>query len=135
MGKLQPMAKEKDFQTQFNKWAKHNLNYSCAVELKLTKTPSLPFSALAPHQAINLFLAHDGTLVHKIADVGIAPKPFDTFILHHVPAFVAVMFYRRGQKEFFMIPIQAWKEEEQLSQRQSLTEDRARALGQACYLA
>jgi hypothetical protein len=68
-------------------------------------------------------------LVYKISDSGIGQKPFDTFKLEGVPAFVVVMFYKRGQKDFFMIDIDAFMTEMHTSERKSLTEERAGKIG------
>jgi len=74
--------------------------------------------------------AKTGTLVWKIPDVGIALKPFDCFVLCRVRAYVAVMFYKRNQKTFYLIDVDIF-----LSETKGLTEERAREIGQECFLA
>ena len=120
---------EADFQTKFSKWAKYNIKYSGAFELKLTKTSSIPFSSVADHQILNLKIAKHSNLVYKIMDVGLAQKPFDCFTLSNVQAYVVLMFYKRGQKEFFMIDIDDFIKEKETSDRKSLLESRAREIG------
>lgn len=125
---------EAKFQTAFSRWATNNLMETTVCELKLTKGKSLPFSALAPHQKNALTRAVLGCVRHKISDSGFDQKPFDHFTICNSPAYVVVMFYKRGQKEFYMIPISKWETEETLSKRKSLTEDRAREIGITAYI-
>lgn len=128
--------KEKDFQTDFNKWLKHVYRQSGAFELKVSPTDSLPFEAVKEHQENALFLSEHGSIVYKIPDDSMQQKPFDCFQLVGVPGHVVVMFNskERGQKEFFMIPVQDWLQEKQNSVRRSLTVDRAREIGTVCHL-
>lgn len=123
---------EKDFQTQFNKWSKHFFRVTGAYELKISKTDSLPFSALAEHQINALQAAKHSCIIHKMPDLG-AQNPFDSFQLCGVPAYVVVMF-RAKQDEFFIIDIDAFVHEKAVSPRKSLTEARAREVGQSCKL-
>ncbi len=127
--------RESDFQTKFNLWVKYNIKTSSAFELKLTKEKSLAFSAVMPHQLLNLSLAKNGSLAYKIEDGNYAPKPFDSFILVNVPAYVVVMFYHRGQKTFYMIDVDVFIKEKETSDRKSLTVERAGQIGKVCCLA
>lgn len=127
------MFKEKDFQTSFTKWLKYKYQGSGCFELKLCKEKSLPFSAVEPHQIQALLNAKHQHIEFKIPDVGYQ-NPFDCFRLEHVPAFVVIMFYRRGQKEFFMIDIDDFVSEIQISERKSLTENRVREIGLSASL-
>jgi penicillin-binding protein-related factor A (putative recombinase) len=126
--------REKDFQTKFNHWLTNRFVGSGAFELKLTHEKSLPFSAVQEHQIHALNMAKYKSLVYKISDSGIGTKPFDCFKLQGVPAFVVVMYYKRGQKDFFMIDIDAFMTEMHTSERKSLTEDRAKKIGQVYTL-
>lgn len=126
--------RERDFQTEFTKWLKYRHYKTGAYELKLTKNTSLPFNALARHQRDALYHAKHGHVVFKIPDDSVGQKPFDAFMLVNVPAYVAVMFYERGQKEFYLIDIDMWVQEEDLSTRKSLTPERAAEIGQVCTL-
>lgn len=124
---------EKDFQTTFNHWIAGRSHESAAFELKLTKEKSLPFSRLEEHQKRALYLAKHQEIIFKIPDAGYQ-NPFDSFLLKGVKAYVVVMFYERGQKEFFMIDIDDWINEEKTSKRKSLTPERAREIGRVCHL-
>lgn len=123
--------KEKDFQIKFNKWCKYNCNTTARFELKLTKGSSLPFSAVKPHQEANLA---SQKLIYKIPDDSIGQKPFDSFVIVDAPSFIVVMFYKRGCKRFYMIPIEEWLELKKTSQRKSLTEEMAKNHGMICEL-
>lgn len=119
---------ERDFQTEFNRWLKIIFRRTAAFELKISRTGSLPFSSLAQHQSQALFHAKHGILPFKIPDVGFQ-NPFDMFILAEVPAFVVVAFHVKSP-HFYMIDIDIWLKEEQISDRKSLTEERAGEIGQ-----
>jgi len=125
---------EKDFQTRFTRWAKHNTKTSTAFELKLEKGTSMPFSAVMDHQITALRVAKHGVMSYKIPDVGYDQKPFDCFVLVNIPSYVVIMFYKQNQKEFFMIDVDDFIKEKETSKRKSLTEDRAREIGQTYVL-
>lgn len=127
---------EKDFQNAFNRWLKHIFYKTGAFELKATPGTSLPFSAVQDHQETALYAAKHGNLTFKIPDLG-NQNPFDCFMLVMVPAYVVVMFRskERGQRDFYLIDIDAWLEEKQRSGRKSLTEGRASEIGTRCTLA
>ena len=120
---------EREFQTKFIRWVKYIYKKTAVFELKLTKSNSLPFSILAPHQKEALLLSKHSILTHKIPDLGLR-NPFDVFCVTNVLAFVVVMFYERGQKEFYLIDIDCWVKEEGLSKRKSLTKERAEQIGE-----
>lgn len=126
--------KESDITTPILKCLRHRFGATCAIEIKICKTGSLPFSRLEEHQKNALLNTKHGCVVHKIADCGYQ-NPFDAVILCEEPAFVVVMFYRRGQKEFFAVDIDEWCLEEKNSTRKSLTESRAREIGVSFELA
>lgn len=125
---------EAKFQTAFNKWAKHNIDFSGAFELKLVKGNSMPFSAVMEHQVQNLLIVKHSILTYKIPDAGIAQKPFDCFTLKG-NAFIVINYYIRGQKEFVIIDIDDFVKEKETSERKSLTEERAKQIGNVYYLA
>lgn len=107
---------------------------SFAFELKITKTNSLPFNAVAEHQEVWLHNAKHDQACFKIPDVGMMQKPFDMFCLGNSPAFVVIMYYKPCQKEFIMIDIDDWLKEKEASQRKSLTEVRAKEIGKVYSL-
>ena len=125
---------EKDFQSKFTRWASYNHRSSAAFELKLTHTSSLQFDAVASHQLQSLLSVKRGSFVYKISDDSRGLKPFDCFSLSG-EAYVVVMFYKRGQKEFFMIDVDQLVAESERSQRRSLTASRAAEIGTRCELA
>lgn len=120
--------KERDFQTKFTNWLKYNYFGNGAFELKITHTNVLPFSALREHQRDALLAVKNNHLVYKIPDDSRGYKPFDVFALCG-EAFVVVMFYKPGTKICYAIPIERWVEEEQTSERSSVSEERAGEIG------
>lgn len=68
----------------------------------------MAFAALAPHQEAALLAARSGLLAWKLSDMSWDQKPCDMMVLYKVPAYVAVMFYERGQNDFWLIPIDEW---------------------------
>jgi len=125
---------EATFTTKFLKWlVNEKIDGTAVFELKLAKGKSLSFSTVKDHQLRNLQLAQE-RLVYKIPDTGYDQKPFDCFQLHKAEAFIVIMFYKRGQKEFIIIPIRAFIREMRNSTRKSLTEERAKILGIICKL-
>lgn len=128
------MNSEVDFQTKFSKWLKNVYKQTGVFELKFCKEKSLLFSAVADHQIEALLHTQNSNLTYKIPDVGMGQKPFDCFCLAGVPSWIVVMFYKKGQKEFFMISIDDWVRLIKNSERRSLTEDIARVIGFSCLL-
>lgn len=126
--------KEKDFQNKFGRWLKANWHASAVFELKLVRGKSLPFSSVKEHQVWALMKAQNAKIYYKIPDCGNSQKPFDCFLLTKIPAYVVIMFYRRGQKEFIIIDINLFAQEQQRSKRKSLTEERAKEIGNVHYL-
>ena len=119
---------ERNFQTDFNKWCKYNIESTTVFELKITKGNSLPFVAVQEHQENALRIAKHSKVVYKIPDDSIGQKPFDSFVMAGTNAFIVIMFHAK-QKEFFMIDIDAWIKEKEFSLRKSITSDRAREIG------
>lgn len=96
---------------------------SCAIEVKVSKTKSLPFNAVKPHQLQALKNAR-GTFVWKIADDSIGIKPFDMFMLQNAGAYVAVSWLvPRAPAIVYLIPVDVWCRLAESSKRKSLTED------------
>lgn len=127
--------KEKDFQTKFGRWVKNRWQGSAVFELKLCKDKAWPFSEIKEHQLAALSVAKHSILYFKLPDVGLMQKPFDTVVVSGVPAYLALMFYKRGQDEFFLIDIDTLLSEIKSSERRSLTEDRAQLIGQSVHFA
>lgn len=127
------MPSEADFQTKFGRWLQYEWKQNGAYELKLTNKKSIPFSAVKDHQVAALKKVYYGGVYYKIPDTGYDKKPFDCFYLE-ASAYVVIMFYERGKKEFIMIHIMEWLKEIEKSKRKSLTENRAREIGMVKYL-
>jgi len=127
-------VKEANFQTEFK--AKNEI-HGC-FELKLCKGTSLPFSSVKEHQRQALLdISSDTGLYHKIADAPFfkdekarmrftKPKPFDSFLLKDIPAYVVVMFYvKRHKKKVIYIDIERFVRMEEETTRKSFTEQMA----------
>ena len=121
---------ERNFQTEFNKWLKAIHYKTGAFELKVSDGSSLPFDHVQDHQETALYAAKHGNFVYKIPDLG-NQNPFDCLMLVHVPSWVVVMYHHKdfGQREFYMIDIDMWMEEKRITDRKSLTEERAGQIG------
>lgn len=121
---------ESDFQTLFTKYVRQNWSDgSAAFELKITKTGSLPFTRLEDHQVEALKKSKHKTLFHKISDMSLNAKPFDCFVLQDSLAYVVILFYEEGkEKVAYLIDIDEFVKESELSMRRSLTEERARQI-------
>lgn len=119
--------KEKDFQSDFNKWIKYVYKKTACFELKITKEKSIAFNSVQPHQIDALLNAKNGTLVYKIPDAGYQ-NPFDCFSLHKVPAFVVLKF----PKDFYVIDVDDFIFERDRADRKSITEERAKEISTFC---
>lgn len=127
-------------QTLFRKHIeKHPPINSEVFELKICKGTSLPFDALKEHQISALQDAQINGLFHKLTDPPIfyggqmrfnVPRPFDCMYLKNVQAFVILWFYKpRTPKIFIKIPILAWLDLRDKSDRKSITEQMAKDIG------
>lgn len=135
---------ERGMQTYFGQhMKKFPPQTSEAYELKICKDPSLPFNVVKPHQIEGLLKAENEALYHRVTDQPWTPqmqyaftlkKPFDCLVLVKVKSYVVVWFYKpRKPKIFIKIPIKAWVAEEGLSNRKSITEQRALEIGEAFH--
>lgn len=128
--------KEKDLQTKVNLYLRNRWERGPAVfELKICHEKSMPWGAVKDHQINALKIAKHGRLAYKIPDVGIEQKPFDCILLMGVPAYVLVMFYKKGQKNIYIIDVDVYEKESVESDRRSLTEERAAEIGELITLA
>lgn len=136
---------ERNMQTFFGKYVQKNPPTQTEVyELKICKGTSLSFDAVQTHQKVALLQAEQNYLFHRITDqpwikdrpyTFTAKKPFDCLVLTRVQSFVILWFYKaRQQKIFYKIPIKSWIAEQNQSTRKSITEQRARELGQALLI-
>lgn len=128
------MTNEATRTTLFLKYAKHFLNYTFAFEAKICKEKSLPFDSVVDHQIASLYQAKHSTFNFKIPDAG-WQNPYDGFQLYMVPAFVVIFWYQhRDDKRFTMIDIDMFLEEKRISDRKSLTYERASIIGKSYEL-
>lgn len=123
--------RESDFQTRFNKWAYYKWpdNLPAYFELKVARTHRLLFSAVSAKQNSNLKLRK---FVHKFSDFDRMGTPFDA-VCFCGKGYVVIQYYRPRNKEFFIIPVDIFLKEKETSKEMSLTEDRAREIGQQCF--
>lgn len=125
--------RESLFTTKFRKWVYHRWEGGPAYfEIKST-TPdasSIAFSEVSDKQISNLQIRK---FVHKFSDYDQLGTPFD-MVCFSGQGYIVIYFWRKGNKEFFIIPISSWLTEQIISKRKSLTEDRARAIGKAYSL-
>ena len=121
---------ERTIQTAFSKKNKVD---GC-FELKLSKTGSIRFDAVKPHQIQALLaVSSDKGLSHKITDQPWLPnrpnsfqlkKPFDYFFLKNIPAYIVICFYvPRKKKKCYYISPQEWKELEIVFDKKSIREE------------
>ncbi len=126
--------REAQFQSKFNRWLIYNWFSSAVFELKVATGKSLPFSAVKNHQEVSLMQTKSAKFIYKISDFDRMKKPFDSFCLYKTKAYIVIMFYRRGNKAFYMIDIDKFIEERILSKRKSLTEEDCKRIGKTYYL-
>ena len=125
--------REQTFTTKFQKWLKYEwLDSNAYFELKSSEPDqlSIPFSSVKEHQARNLKLKR---IIHKFSDAFRTGTMFD-IILCEGKGYVVLYFWRKGNKEFFIIPIDKWEIEQVISKRKSITEEKARQLSGSYFL-
>lgn len=124
--------RESEFSTKFSKWAYYEWpdKDNAYFELKVSRTTSLPFSAVSDKQNSNLGIRK---FVHKFSDYDRLGTPFD-MVCFCGKGYVVIQYYRLRNKEFFIIPIDIFLKEKEFSDRKSLTEDRARELSTSYFL-
>lgn len=123
--------KEKSYYTDLNKFyvaRARFLQRSVVWEAKFTRTDSIPFSDLQPHQEEKMLEA-ERVYGYKIADIGRIKKPFDGIAVYGAAAFVVVIFYKPNATAIYEIDIRTFIHEREHSKRKSLTHERARDIG------
>ena len=118
--------REKNFQTLFSR----RNTISGVFELKLTKTKSLAYSKVEPHQIKSLLAANsDKGCAFKISDMSMEKKPFDSFRISNYPAYIVVLYYiPRKPKVIYYIPIKSFVAE--VGPGQGLSEAQAKELAE-----
>lgn len=125
--------RESLFTTKFRKWVFHCWQGGPAyfeVKTSQDSLSSIPFDAVSEKQIANLQLRK---FVYKFSDYDQLGTPLD-MISFEGKGYVVIYFWRKGNKEFFIIPVYTWLTEQMMSNRKSLTEERARAIGKAYSL-
>ncbi len=120
---------ESKFQTKFGKWVFYRWpkDRYAHFELKVARGNALPFSAVSEKQKRNLRIALR-RFFHKYSDIDRLGTPFDCSYVGPAECFVVVQYDKPKNKEFFLCPIESFLEEEEVSTRKSLTEERARQI-------
>lgn len=117
--------REAEFTIYFRHWLKSHPLDCAAFELKQTTENSIPFSDVKDHQ-LDALLAVSANLgfIYKIPDDSQGIKPFDMLYLRKALAFVVIKY-----PEFFvLIDPFTFVEEREISERKSLTSERAREI-------
>lgn len=136
--------KEKQLQTILGKYLKENpQNENAVYELKMCKGNAMPFDQVKEHQIKALKQAKHGNLYHKISDQSIGrgmnfgftlKKPFDCVNIYKAEAYVVIVYYKpRQKKEFIFIDVNVFVNEIEISDRKSLTEERAKIISTKIY--
>lgn len=90
------MYTERQLISNFNKHLKNypkDLPHTCAIEFKYIKGKTLNIkNHVQSHQIPSLIKTQYSQLFYKISDQSIGLKPFDSFFLRQVPAYLAVCF-------------------------------------------
>jgi penicillin-binding protein-related factor A (putative recombinase) len=85
---------EKDLYPKFSRYISTNWDHhkSAVFELKLCKGTSFNKHEIAEHQIRALKMAKGNGVYHKISDQSIGQKPFDSFIVKGIDAFLVICF-------------------------------------------
>ena len=118
--------REAKFATEFSKWAKHNWpsDKPAYFEYKVSITDSLLFSAISEKQYANLQIRK---FYYKFSDFDRMGTPLDA-VMFCGQGYIVIQFYKKGNKEFFMITIQDFIRFKESSKRKSITLDEARSI-------
>ena len=117
---------EAKLQSLVTQWCKQNMFATCAIELKITKTNTIPLSRFADHQIESLRIVKHGEqpLVHKISDAAPGFKPFDMLVFYNQPAYFGICFYKpRKKKIVYLLDIDDFLRLKRQPKRTSLRED------------
>jgi len=118
------IKREQTFTTKFQRWLKYKWNGGSAYfEIKATTKNYLSFSDVKKHQKLNL---RSKRIIYKFTDALRWGTIFDVMLCEGKG--YVVINYKYPSKEFFVCPIDVFLEEENISDRKSLTESRAREI-------
>ena len=122
---------EAKFTTSVQKWMRHNakkLPIAFAWEAKITTGPSIFFAQIPPHQRDALEIAKWEAFCYKISDYDQLKKPCDGVFMRDAGGMLLLYWVRRGNKEFFMIDIDAFLNFEETCGKKSINEEDARKI-------
>ena len=115
--------REAQFQTIFNQYLRKKKLFGY-FELKQARYGSLAFNAVKKHQIEGLRSARMSGFVWKLSDEDSREKPFDCISVPPLMSYVVVNYTRR----FYIITIYDFMAEMDSSERESLTEERAKKI-------
>ena len=98
---------EKELYGSFSSYiAQHWANRpSAAFELKRTKLPRFNKNLVAPHQIRALKMSsYNSGVYHKISDMSLGAKPFDSFVIKDAKGYLVICFDRQA----YFIDIHKW---------------------------
>jgi len=77
------------------KWFLINHHSNCLVEIKVTKTNTIPFNAVKPHQlkALQQVRTPEG-MTHKMSDASRTRQPADFWLMKNATSFVVACFLK-----------------------------------------
>lgn len=103
----------------FSHFIKANPQFeTSAFELKQTRTDSIPFNSVAPHQIQWLKASVDGTFLYKIPDDSRGIKPCDYVLIRRAERAFVVIFFPTF---FCFIDVHTFENQSNTSKRRSLT--------------
>ena len=119
---------EKILQTEFSR--KYRPETSEVHELKITKTGRLSFSCLRGKQESKLSkIDSPRGCYHKLSDMSADYKPFDSFFLISVPAYIVACWYKpKKPKILYFIRIKDFLALRDTSKWASMTEEEAKLI-------
>ncbi len=109
--------KEKDLQTIFNRQIPtfiHKFPSSGTINIEsklidISKSKSIPFAEVVPHQVRALRQSRDHYLAYKIPDDSSCTKPFDLTIWRDCWTYICLFWYEaRKLKEAHLIPLSSF---------------------------
>lgn len=95
---------EQKFCTDLQKWLKYNMKESCYIEAKVSYKSLFNLnSGFKDHQLPCLSQIKHGAFSYKISDLDRLQKPLDIVYAYKARSCVAIMWVRRGNKQFYLI--------------------------------
>lgn len=114
------MKREASKTPLIQKYLKQNKIY-CNWEVKQTRTNSLRFSAVSPHQIESLLAGEIDGMQVKLSDADPRIKPCDGSNIPPQIGYIIILY----TKTFVLIPVKTFVREKEVSREKSLTFERA----------